>query len=449
MPFEVHSRSLTRVLPAESGTHDAPDLVRIPWSGSQLAHPITLASIGLFLALVPPLLSTPVQHSRWQVTWYLTAADYRLIALSGAAVLIGLVVGVSGGRRDGGPVHFDVNVRALLRATNILLGLFIAGYVVWAWSAHRHGFTVGLALATLRGAAGANYQARADLATVPGLSTLTEVGPVLVAALVLLWRCGVRRYAVLALVLALSCVRAVLNSERISLIEVVLPIVLVIVMTQPPRVGSTTRRRPWLVAAYLAAPFMILGLFALTERSRTWNSHYSRIYPGNLIQFSLDRIWGYYATAADNGAVYRDFRAPALHFPDLTLQALTHAPGISELIKVAGVPIGTDQVWSQTLALYANPEFNNPSSFLPIIGEIGIPLALCLFAAWGLLMGALYQHARGGDVAALVAVAGLSLGLLELARYPYYSSGRFVPAALAAWIVWQTQHPSPEHGTRK
>jgi hypothetical protein len=446
MPSQVHARSLTRAV--RSGTHDAPDVVRIPWSGSRLAHPVTLASIGLFLALVPPLASTPVQHSRWQVSWYLTSGDYRLIVISGAVVLIGLMVGVTGGR-DRGPVHFDVDVRALLRATNILTGLFVAGYAAWAWSASRHGFSIGLALATLRGDAGANYQSRADLATVPGLSTLTEVGPVLVAALVLLWRCGVRRYAVLTLVLALSCVRVVLNSERLSIIEVALPIMLVIVMTRHPRTGATARSRPWLVAGYLAAPVLILALFAVTERSRTWNSHYSRTYPGHLIQFSVDRIWGYYATAANNGAVYRHFRAPTLHFPDLTLQALTNAPILNELIKVFGGSADATQPWKDTLAFYANPEFNNPSTFLPIIGEIGAPLAVCLFASWGLVMGALYQHARAGSVGALVAVAGLSLGLLELARYPYYSSGRFVPAVVAAVIVWQIACPSPENGSRK
>lgn len=446
MPSQVHGRSLTRTV--QGGTSDAPDVVRIPWSGSRLAHPVTLASMGLFLALVPPLVSTPVQHSRWQVSWYLTSADYRLIAMSGVVVLIGLLVGVTG-ERDRGPVHFDVDVRALLRATNILTGLFVAGYVAWAWSASRHGFTIDLALATLRGAAGASYQSRAELATVPGLSTLTEVGPVLVGALVLLWRCGVRRYATLALVLALSCLRVVLNSERLSIIEVAIPIMLVIVMTRQPRAGATPWRRPWLVAGYLAAPVLILALFAVTERSRTWNSHYSRIYPGHLIQFSLDRIWGYYATAANNGAVYRDFRAPTLHFPDLTLQALTNAPIVGELIKAFGGSADATHPWNGTLAFYANPEFNNPSTFLPIIGEIGVPLALCLFGSWGLLVGTLYKHARSGSVAALVAVAGLSLGLLELARYPYYSSGRFVPAAVAAVIVWQIACPSPRNGSRK
>jgi hypothetical protein len=448
MSFQVPTRSRARTTPATHATEPARGIVRVPWAASRLAHPLTLAVVGVTLALLPPLLSTPYQRTQWGVPWYLTMGDYQLIALGGAVLLLGIVVG-SVGAGPSGTVFFDVDVPRLRRATNILLALFGIGYVVWAWSAHRHGFTVSLALATLKGTAGANYASRADLATVPGVSTLTEVGPVLVAALILLWRCGVRRYSVLTLVIALSALRAILNSERLSMLEIALPIMLMILMTRDRRETDLTRRRPMLVVGFFTAPLAVLLLFVVTERSRSWNSHYSRLYPGSLVQFSLDRIWGYYATAADNGAVYRDYRAPALHLPELTLQALTHAPGVSELIRVVGVPVDTTQGWSQALAFYANPEFNNPSSFLPIIGEIGLPLALCLFASWGLLMGALHKHARSGSVGALVAVAGLSLGLLELARYPYYSSGRFVPAALAAVIVWQTVRSSPPNRTRK
>jgi hypothetical protein len=448
MASQVSPRSLVRVEQTAPAVSHGPTVTRIPWSASRLAHPLTLAAVGLFLALVPPLLSTPFQRARWGVHWYLTPDDYQLVAFSGTAVLIGIVVGIAG-RPDADVDHFDVDVPRLLRATNWLAALFGIGYAVWAWSASRHGFTLGLALETLRGHAGANYASRADLATVPGLSTLTEVGPVLVAALVLLWRCGVRRYAVLGVVLVLSAVRVVLNSERLSMIEIALPALLMVLMTRDRREGVAKRRRPLPVAGYLGAPVLVVLLFAFTERTRTWNSHYSRLYPGNLLQFSIDRIWAYYATAANNGAIYRDYRAPALHFPDLTLEAVTHAPGVSELLTVAGWSVGGTQPWRETLAFYANPEFNNPSTFLPVIGEIGTPLALCLFASWGLLMGVLYRHARQGSVGAVVAVSGFSLALLELARYPYLSSGRFLPAAMAAVVVWRATRPPAPHAPRR
>jgi hypothetical protein len=449
MPLQVTGRSPARTRltgPVTEGA--APRVVRIPWTASRLAHPLTLAIVGVTLALAPPLLSTPFQRSRWGVPWYLTAGDYQLIALSGAVVLAGIVVG-SSGRPKAGPVSFEVDVRRLRRATDILLGLFGVGYVVWAWSAYRHGFTVGLAVATLKGQEGANYVSRADLATVPGVSTLTEVGPVLVAALVLLWRCGVRRYAVLTTVIALSGARAIINSERLSMIEIGLPILLMVLMTRDRRETDAARRRPLVVATYLALPLAVFLLFVFTERSRSWNSHYSRLYPGSLVQFSLDRIWGYYSTAANNGAIYRDYRAPAAHFPDVTLQGLTNAPGVSEVIATAGLQLDKTQAWITTLSVYANPEFNNPSTFLPIIGEIGVLPALLLFAAWGLAIGLTYRQARGGSVGALVAAAGLSLGLLELARYPYYSSGRFVAGALAAVIVWHITRPPPLRGPRR
>src|SRR4051794_22845676 len=119
MPSQVSQRSRVRVEKPARVADPHSGVTHIPWSASRLAHPLTLAAIGLFLALVPPLLSTPAQRSRWRVHWYLTTGDYQLIAVSGAAVLLGILVGVSG-RRVTDVGSLDVDVPRLLRATNVL-----------------------------------------------------------------------------------------------------------------------------------------------------------------------------------------------------------------------------------------------------------------------------------------------------------------------------------------
>jgi hypothetical protein len=57
------------------------------------------------------------------------------------------------------------------------------------------------------------------------------------------------------------------------MIEIGLPILLMVLMTRDRRDADATRRRPLLVASYLAAPLALLMLFVFTERSRTWKSH--------------------------------------------------------------------------------------------------------------------------------------------------------------------------------
>lgn len=419
-----------------SGLPKRDGVVEVRLSASRLAHPTVFALVGVFLATVPALISTTSQHARWGVAWWMTPADWTWTVVAATCVLLGTVVGA--GRRRSKSIALRVDVSALDRAANILIVVCLLGYVAWTWSAFRHGLSTSMLLSALKGVPGANYAARDVMVTVPGLSTLTEVAPVLVAVLTLLWRCGRKRRVTLLAVVGITVVRMIVNSERLSIIEVLLPILLVLTLVRPrqnqlakPRARSSIR----LVLTYLVTPAALLGLFALTERSRSWTSHYESHYSGGLFSFSFDRIWAYYATATNNGAVYEHFLAPVERFPDLTLTSLTHAPGVGELLGTLGFAPDSTAAWAQTLTDYANPALNNTSSFLPIIGEIGVPLALLLFLGWGLMLGRIYRSAQVGRTAAIMAYAGMALGLLELARYPFYSSGRFIPAVVAALLV--------------
>ncbi len=186
----------------------------------------------------------------------------------------------------------------------------------------------------------------------------------------------------------------------------------------------------------------MLGLFAITERGRSWSSFYEGRYQGGLLSFSMDRVWAYYATATNNGVIYREFHAPEIHFPERTLSMITNAPGLGDILAGIGLVGPGDVAWQATLAYYGNPEFTNPGAILPILAEVGVGGAVLVFFAWGFAIGKLFAAGLGGSVAALCGYAGLCVGLLELARFPFFTSGRLVPGILAIAIIHAVAHRS-------
>lgn len=405
--------------------------------------PTTLTVVGATLAILPAILSTPSQHARWGVLWYVSFADYVALIASAVAVLVGVRVGqwrdptASAKRPEGQRDVLVVPVEQLQHAVSVLLVFCFVGYGVWLASAIRNGLTLGLAVGVMRGDPGASELARQTLVTVPGLSTLTEVGPVVVAGLMLLWRLGYRRHTAMTTVLGLAFIRGFLNSERLAVVEVLLPVLAVALLTAPSiRPAARVRKASrWARAAYLAAPILLIAYFAITERNRSWSSYYSSRFDGGLMAFSVDRIWAYYATATNNGVIYATYHAPTLQMPELTLAAVLRAPVIGDVLTLSGVASMSSQSWADTLSAYANPEFNNTSAFLPIVGELGLVPALVIFFIWGVLIGRLYSNFRRGSLVALCGYAAVGVGLLELARYPYFMSTRVVPVVLALWIL--------------
>lgn len=411
-----------------------------PW----FVRPLSLLWVGLALAIIPAATSNSIQHANWDITWYVSTRDYVLVLFSGTMIGAGILL--TSGRPA--PLHDRLAIakesrKALSHACNLLLVLLCIGYAVWTASAVVHGLTLKLAVSLFLGNDGeANFALRNALVTVPGISTLTEVGPVLLSALVVLWKLGIHRPRAITLILVLATVRAFLNSERLSLIEVVVPLVLMIGLlvsdTHDPSVRRARRRVLGMIAVL---PVLIFGFFIVTEQLRSWG-HYEDIYSGSIISFSADRIWAYYATALNNGVIYRQFFAPILPYPAQTLALLTNAPIIGEFISQIGIP--SVPLWSSALTQYGNPEFNNQSGLLPIIGEVGIVPAVFLFLLWGVGIGTLYRLGTRGNVAALCGYAGMAMGLIELARYPYYLSGRMVPGLIAILILFLfLRNPKP------
>ena len=165
-----------------------------------------------------------------------------------------------------------------------------------------------------------NYtgQLKVLFAPVAGVTSLTQVGiaQVVLAALVL---CHGRSPAVvrrLVVVLVLGLLRSYLLTERLALLELVVPLL---------AVGAAHRRRrrgrgrflPF--APVLALP-VLLVVFGIFEYSRSWNYYRTRT-TQSFPLFVVNRLAGYYATSYNNGALQLDHPARARDCPTTASRA--------------------------------------------------------------------------------------------------------------------------------
>jgi oligosaccharide repeat unit polymerase len=275
------------------------------------------------------------------------------------------------------------------------------------------------------------------LRTIPGVTTLTQLSVAavpLALAFGLLGRGGkLRGLAVLLVVLATA--RSFLFSERLALLEVVVPILYLLLSERRVTV-------PKALLYSLAAGTAILVVFTAAELRRTY------VYSHN---FSVPRVTarflGYYLTSIDNGSTIIDEYPAATPFAN-TGQILWRFPGVSAVDASDLPPLGTvslrytdlfgvdpDPFWREAFAEqglnYEYNVFTTPGFLAADFGWFALPLFLLL----GLYSGALYRRARTSPLhRALYAV--WFVGLLEFMRIFYFLNTRVFPAYLVFMAVY-------------
>jgi hypothetical protein len=243
----------------------------------------------------------------------------------------------------------------------------------------------------------------------------------------LLWvrRASERRPALarFAVVFGLGLLRSVLLSERLALVELVIPVAVVLFASGPilrPAYRNLARLAPVFAGAG------VFGLFAVGEYFRSWN-FYQGIYEGSYLRFAAERFVGYYTTAVNNGAVvfYYEPVQPLRH----TLESLFRLPvlgGAADRFYVRN--FGEDYInYTYLLNTYANPEFNNVALFGLLLNEYSLFLAPVAAFLLGLLSVALYNSFVRGRLVGLLLYPSFFVGVLEISRIYYWAAERYFP----------------------
>lgn len=404
-----------------------------------------LALIAIPSAFAAYFLSPTIYWQQWKEPKVFSSKDLVWCLWATGAIGLGIVLGKAlTGRRghDGGDLADMQDVFEpvkLKRIFKILYFTTLLGYVIWIGVAVHRGVRLHHITDALQRKGPAIYYLKSQLTSVSGVTTIVEVGiaaGIVGSYLLFVHRDRSVRGSMLILV-AITFVRSFLNSERLALIEVLVPIALVWA-TASWASGRMTARRRWRLAALPAIlPLVLVMYFGGSEYFRSY-SHYSQTENIGLLQFSVARMEGYYATSYNNGSLLTRYYLPHRRLPYFTVEGFWKSPAVALTFpygKLTGSDPGT-----AVKAIYTdvgNPEYNNPGGLLaPRVdwGTFGGSLFLLLF---GSAFGAIYGAWRRGLTLGLLVYPFLLTGLLDLPRTFYWTGGRTFPAVLAlAWAAY-------------
>lgn len=384
---------------------------------------------------------TPDQDYRlwWRTPKYFDSADGLTTLLLLGAFVVGAVVPALARRRVTDPyprlAPTAAQQRILLQSGRVFLALTLAGYAAWAILALSRGYGGRQLDSAIRLDQGSLLTAKQQyFTTAPGVTTLTQFGPLAIVCLLLDRRISGRphRWALAALAI-LTLVRVFVNAERLALFEAVVP---AIVVAAALRSGTTRRPRHRTLWALLPmlAPLMLAVVFGIFEYTRSWNDHYQQHGDTGFGEFIMLRLGGYYATASNNSAVLLAHLAPYAKLPCFTVPVFWSFPIVKSLFDVHSVIGAGPDRWMAVLAQHANPEFTNDGSILLAVADYGLAGALAWWAAIGLLLGVCYRSLRTGEPHGVVLYAVVYVGLLEMGRIFYWGLGRAFPV-LAGGVV--------------
>ena len=281
---------------------------------------------------------------------------------------------------------------------------------------------------------GGSAALREAFAPVSGLTSLTQLGLLIamVETINLKWRTHVpdrrtsRRRLVVVVVFGIT--RSLLASERLAMVEILLP--MFIVWARAHRLRSA-RQAVLVSLAPIVGMVTLVFAFAGTEYFRSYQSYKERI-DDSLMEFSRNRLLGYYATALNNSAMHMQYDTPKAPFA-MALEGVLNWPGVRSTLQI-GDPRRVDA--KTLLEQYANEEFTNkaPPGLLWLEGG---PLYVVGFiAAFGAIAGAAYAGYRYGSVGGAVWFGIVFTSVVEFPRIWYLTSARISMVMVVCLIGW-------------
>lgn len=322
--------------------------------------------------------------------------------------------------------------------------LTLAGYLLWLIVGLKNGFSLGMLLEFLRGADETLADAlKHDVfVTVPGVTTSTQFG---LAAMLL----GTRLYCrgktslkyPLGSLIFLAAARALIYSERLALIELVVPAVVLALRLKVLERPLPADWRVGIIWLPLVAVPLVAVLFGGFEYFRSWQ-YYKESF-SSLPEFTIWRLLGYYTTAHNNGAMSLALREP-WPLPYATLSWIWEFPLIESSSfsyeHLSGV--NPAEIHTFTLERYGNEELNNDGGLFTPIRDFGWAGFGFFWIVFGFLVGKAYRGYRGGTLAGCLFYPIFFLAILELPRVQYFTTTRTFPAivfltALWLWLSWR------------
>jgi hypothetical protein len=384
--------------------------------------------LGLILplpALLGSLAITPAQYPTLFGQPYLLTDEIRLFAVAGFGILL-IVSALVVPMRSTARASIRLNARALSWLSNsvrVLAFVTFGAYAIWAVLAIARGLRFSSVTALLAGDPGTMYVLRNTyFETLGGVTTWMQVGAVLAPLAILRAKAtGQSARGLLLALIGLSAARALLNSERLALIEIVVSSVLafMILRDEAPRATRSGLTSLVLIAGAWAALFVTFGAF---EYFRSWTTAQAS-HNGDFLSYSSALLLGYYATAL-NLAAFDSYILNGGH----SLQSLFD--GNFYVAMLGPSPIAGAQ------KSYGLETFTNRSGLVVPYVALGWVGGVILLVATSLVIALWARRTTAGGVISFAAYCAASVGILEIVRIFYFGSSRFLPVLITIVLLW-------------
>lgn len=403
------------------------------WLNPSFLFPI--AAIGSTLVAI---LSPDKFYEEFQVRKFIDWHHFWLAVITSAAWIWGISVGK---RIPLGPLDSQLaDRRWLVWWFGLAMGLTTLGYTIWTFIAIQNGLSLNMIMRLLFVADESTFEQLKDsvFTRIPGITSATQFGMAAMMIGIVTWKRG-EKWVFWALVglLGIGVMRALLYSERLSLVELVLPAIIALV-----RFDYLGKRIPrWKQNAWALAPLAgfcaAIVMFGTFEYFRSWRIHEKKF--DSIAEFTFMRVSSYYNLSVNSGAMLLD-EGQRFPIPIATTLFFWQFP----LVKLS--PLSYDKLTGRDpdkelihlLYKYANPEINNDGGLLQPaydFGVLGVPLFWFVLAIG---VGYAYHGFLAGRLTGLVFYPMFFVGMLEVPRILYFTSQRVFPSffLLAMFILF-------------
>lgn len=392
-----------------------------------------LCGFHLPIALASAILPAVSYELLWGVPKYFSGHILLLTLMSCVCLAVGYWMGMLRINKKSTNVQgWSADTAGALETLfKISLCLTVIGYILFLISAYHRGFSAAMFVQLIQGQRGTATALKNEyFKPSAGVTSLTQFGMaagvigVMVARLKG-WR-RVRNWMILLVTLAFC--RAIFVSERLALLEVLLPLASLALRLFTREINHHRWKRIFVRITPAAAPCCLYVFFAVSEYFRSWANYYVSG-SASFWEFAFGRLSGYYLTSMNNAAYLLNAWNFPSHLPFFTCSWIWHFPILSSVIT--DISYGANartEYFDALLTTGLSAEFNNPGGMLAPQTDFGLAGGLIFWIVCGFLLGKLYGWFCRGQFAGLLLYPFAVLSLLELPRILYWTTGRAFPS---------------------
>jgi oligosaccharide repeat unit polymerase len=401
---------------------DSTSELRTPW----WIRPISIfVCLNLSMAFIALVLDDD-SYAVWGTAKYFNLQYFGIVVIAAVAYGIGNSLGaitkVPAWRERG-----FLNLAFKISATAAIIA-----YPIWFANGVRNGFSPDMLWALLQGEAGMSDEIKETFETIPGITTMVQFAVTVACLYPFLPSKSRLEKWMLAILFGLIFIRSVVLSERLAIIEFLIPLLVAFAVRRYTRASPAIQKRIDFLEP-LALGVSLVLLFAFTEYFRSWQfrqNEYSSFW-----QFVLSRFSAYYVTALNNGALLTE-QIGLLPFPFFSALFFWYFPWLPDSLRYPSLFHRDPEVeFNEALRVYSTDEFNNGCGiFLTYVdfGIFGFIIHWVIMAMAARIL--LRDYCRGSLVGQLFFPLFL-IAIVESPRVLYITNTRAFPAVVAAFAI--------------